>query len=309
MSVGGSPIEAWMRREIIPGGLTLPGWTSNDANLEPWCIERARTQLGALMNSAPGDDMGPNHPFKPSFLWSAGPARLAPFAIRGVLWYQGESNALSHFGEVDETNPKWRVDQHATLFPLLVNDWRKQWGQGDFPFLICQLSSVREGSYHSDFWPEFRDNQRRAVALLPNMGLAVTSDIGHASNVHPANKHDVGKRLARWAQRYTYGDASALPCPMPTAATRVGDMLTVKFQHAGTALRTSNAATPASFELAGADGVFHPAIATIYDECVNVNSADVQSPMKVRYGWQPFSAGNLVNSAGLPASTFLLSIP
>lgn len=306
MSVGGSPAEAWMRRPIIPAALTAPNWTANNTNLEPWCNTRALTHLGALIGSAPGDDMGPNHSFKPAFLWNAGPARLAPFAMRGVLWYQGESNALSHIGD---TNPKWRVDQHEMLFPLLVNDWRKQWGQGNFPFLVCQLSSISETSYDSHFWPEFRDYQRRATASLPNMGLAVTSDIGASANVHPTNKRDVGKRLAHWARRYTYGDTAALPCPLPTTATRTGSTVTVNFQHTGPALATSNAAAPAAFELAGADGIFHAATATIVGQSITATSASVPTPTKVRYAWQPFSTGNLVNSTGLPVSTFLLDVP
>ncbi len=303
MSVGGSPAESWMRREIIPAALTTPGWTSNDTNLEPWCNGRALGQLGGLIGSSPGDDMGPNHSFKPAFLRSAGPARLAPFAIRGVLWYQGESNALSHIGEAGVTNPKWRVDQHETLFPLLVNDWRKQWGQGNFRFLVCQLSSISTASYQSDFWLEFRDYQRRATALLPNMGLAVTSDIGNSSNVHPTNK-----RLARWAQRNTYGDTAAIPCPLPTTATRSVSTVTVTFQNTGPALTTSNAAAPATFELAGADNIFYVATAIIAGATVNVTSSSVSTPIKVRYAWQPFATGNLVNSAGLPASTFLLNV-
>jgi sialate O-acetylesterase len=308
MSVGGSPAEAWMRRAIIPAALTTPGWTSNNTNLEPWCNGRALVQLGSLIGSAPGDDMGPGHSFKPAFLWDAGPARLAPFAIRGVLWYQGESNALSHIGEAGVTNPKWRVDQHETLFPLLVNDWRKQWGQGNFPFLVCQLSSISTASYQSDFWPEFRDYQRRATALLPAMGLAVTSDIGNSSNVHPTNKHDVGKRLANWARRYVHGDTTVLACPLPIAATRVGGNVTVSFSDAGTALATSNAAAPATFELAGADDVFYAATATISGANVIVTSASVPAPAKVRYAWLPYSTGNLTNSAGLPASTFVLNV-
>jgi sialate O-acetylesterase len=308
MSVGGSPAEAWMRRAIIPAALTTPGWTTNDTNLEPWCNGRALVQLGTLIGTAPGDDMGPNHSFKPAFIWNAGPARLAPFAIRGVLWYQGESNALSHIGEPGVTNPKWRVDQHETLFPLLVSDWRAQWGQGNFPFLVCQLSSISETGYDSDFWPEFRDYQRRATAGLPNMGLAVTSDIGNASNVHPTNKRDVGKRLARWAQKYVHGDSAVLACPLPSSATRSGSTVTVSFNDAGPALSTSNAAAPATFEVAGADGVFYPATASIVGATVTATSASVATPTRVRYAWQPFSGGNLVNSAGFPASTFSLNI-
>jgi sialate O-acetylesterase len=307
MSVGGSPAEAWMRRAVIPPALTAPNWTTNNTNLEAWCNGRAIVQLGTLIGSAPGDDMGPNHAFKPTFLWDSGPARLAPFAMRGVLWYQGESNALSHSGEVGVTNPKWRIDQHEVLFPLLVNDWRKQWGQGNFPFLVCQLSSIVDPT--REFWPEFRDYQRRATALLPNMGLAVTSDIGsNSSNVHPTNKRDVGKRLARWAQRYSYGDTAALPCPLPATATRVGGTVTVAFNDAGPALTTSNGAAPASFELAGADGVFFAANASVSGATVAVTSASVPTPALVRYAWQPYSTGNLVNSAGLPASTFVLNV-
>jgi sialate O-acetylesterase len=283
-------------------------WTNNNTNLEPWCNGRALVQLGTNIATAPGDELGPNHAFKPSFLWDSGPARLAPFAMRGVLWYQGESNALSHLGEAGVANPQWRLDQHETLFPLLVNDWRAQWGQGNFPFLTCQLSSISETSYDSHFWPQFRDQQRRLAATLPNVGLAVTSDIGNASNVHPTNKHDVSKRLANWARRNVYQDTSVLACPLPTTATRSGSTVTIHCNDAGTALATSNAAAPASLELAGADGVFAAATATISGPDLVVTSASIPTPVKVRYAWQPFAQGNLVNSAGLPCSTFLLNV-
>jgi sialate O-acetylesterase len=303
MSVGGSSAESWIRREALPSTLTAPDWTANNTHLEPWCNTRALAQLGALRDAAPGGETGPNHAFKPAFLWDAGPARLAPFAIRGVLWYQGESNALSH---MDSLNPKWRIDQHAKLFPTLVSDWRKQWRQGDFPFLVCQLSSLDQPT--REFWPDFRDSQRRMLAEIANLGLAVTSDIGNRSDVHPKNKHDVGKRLARWALRYTYGEMTALPCPIPVTATRAGSTVNITFQHAGPVLSTSDGSTPASLELAGVDGVFHPATAEIAGSTLRVKSAAIAEPHAVRYGWQPFSKGNLTNAEGLPASTFLLNV-
>ncbi len=313
LSVGGSPAEAWIRRAALAenapfASMLTPNWTSNNAHLEPWCNGRALVQLGSNFATAPSDDLGPNHSFKPAFLWDSGPARLAPFAMRGVLWYQGESNALSHIGEAGVANPQWRVEQHETLFPLLVNDWRTQWGQGNFPFLVCQLSSISETSYDSHFWAQFRDQQRRHAATLPNVGLAVTSDIGNSTNVHPTNKRDVGKRLAQWARRNVYQDPSVLACPLPTTATRSGSTVIIHFNDAGTALATSNAATPASLELAGADGVFAAATATISGADLIVTSASIATPVKVRYAWQPFSQGNLVNSAGLPCSTFLLNV-
>lgn len=307
-SVGGSPAEAWMRRDILPAAFTAPNWTANNMTLEPWCNGRALVQLGSLIGTAPGDDMGPNHSFKPAYLWNAGPARLLPYAIKGVIWYQGESNALSHIGEPGVSEPAWRVKQHETLFPALVKDWRAQWGQGAFPFLVCQLSSIGETSYDSHFWPEFRDQQRRAVASIPNTGLAVTSDLGHASNVHPTNKRDVGLRLARWAQRYVYNDANVLPCPLPLKATRTGSTVTLTFLHTGAALSTSNSQPPASFEFAGADNIWHPATATINGPTLTATSPVVPAPAHIRYAWQPFSQGNLTNATGLPLSTFSLKV-
>ncbi len=313
MAVGGSPAESWTSRAALEteptlASMTATDWIHNNAALEPWCNGRALVQLAELLSSAPGDDLGPHHSFKPGFLWSAGPARLAPFPIRGVIWYQGESNALSHLGEADVPDPAWRVKQHQKLFPILVKDWRRHWGQGDFPFLTCQLSSISESSYDSHFWPEFRDQQRRFTSELPNVGLAVTSDIGNASNVHPTNKRDVGKRLAAWALRHVYGRETVLPCPMATTATRSGGTVTVRFQDSGQTLATNSGASPTTFELAGTDGVFHPAEAIIKSDSVQVTSTDVPTPTQVRYAWQPYSTGNLTNSAGLPASTFLLAI-
>lgn len=302
-AVGGSPAEAWMRRDVLPQPFLSPDWLNNTSLLEPWCNGRARVQLGALAATAPGDALGPNHSFKPSFLWNAGPARLLPFAIRGVLWYQGESNALSHLDEAGVSDPAWRVKQHETLFPALVKDWRAQWGQGDFPFLICQLSSISATAYDSHFWPEFRDQQRRHAESIPGAGLAVTSDIGHASNVHPANKRDVGRRLARWARRYVYAEPAVLPCPLPYRGLRSGNSVTLSLRHAGTSLATSDGQAAASFELAGADGVWHAATASIQGPSILITSP-VAAPLRLRYGWQPFSAGNIVNADGLPLTTF-----
>jgi sialate O-acetylesterase len=300
LAVGGSPAEAWVRRDALAADAELRpmvdgNWLRNPA-LDDWCRERGRQNLGDV---ATADPAGPNHPFKPGFLWDAGLARLVPFAVRGVIWYQGESNALD--GR--------RAAQHERLFPLLVADWRRQWGEGDFPFLYCQLSSIgTEHGYHSESWPAFRDGQRRMLAGILNSGMAVTSDIGNRADVHPRDKRTVGHRLALWAGAKVYGQHVTFSGPLPTGARREGAAVVVTFDHADGGLRAADDKPLAGFEVAGSDGAFAPAQVTVASDRLTVSSSAVADPTTVRYGWQPFSAGNLANGAGLPASTFQLSV-
>ncbi len=302
-SVGGSPIEAWIRYAVLDSdtklrAMTLGNWLTNTA-LDDWCRQRSHENLDAPLTAGlavPGDDLGPNHPFKPGFLWTAGPARIAPFALRGVLWYQGESNSLE----------ERRVRQHEKLFPLLVRDWRAAWGE-ELPFLFCQLSSITTNHYKSAFWPEFRDQQRRFVSTLPHTGLAVTSDHGLPNDVHPREKREIGRRLALVARATVYGETIEFSGPQPLNARARGAQVELELSHAG-GLKTDDAQAPASFEIAGDDGIFHPATATLDGEKILLSVAEVCSPRRVRYGWQPFSQGNLVNRAGLPATTFELPV-
>lgn len=305
LAVGGSPTEAWICRETLAAhpsfaAMTRGDWMTNPA-LDEWCQQRARDNLtspGKEGLSIPGDDLGWHHPYKPGFLWQAGPARLLPMAIRGVIWYQGESNSLN----------ARRVAEHGQLFPLLVADWRERWQQGAFPFYFCQLSGIStEKGYHSELWPEFRDQQRRFLETLPNTGFAVTHDLGDRVNIHPTNKRDVGERLARVALAKTYGQSIEWSGPAPLRLTVEGDALRLYFDHAD-GLRTSDGAAPISLEVAGADGVFHPATGVIEKETILVHSPKVPQPVQVRHGWQPFTVTNLVNAAGLPCSTFLLAL-
>lgn len=307
LAVGGSPTEAWIRGEALAGdkelaSLVKGNWLENGC-LDGWCRQRGRENLAAALKDkleSPTDAAGPNHPFKPGFLWDAGISRLIPFPIRGVIWYQGESNALD----------LRRVQQHDRLFPLLVADWRKQWGGGEFPFLYCQLSSIgTEKGYKAQHWPEFRDGQRRMLAEIPNTGMAVTSDLGHPTDVHPRNKKDVGRRLALWALARTYGQKIAHSGPLAKSVRRDGPALVVTFDHTDGGLKTSDGKALAGFEVAGADGVFEPAEVTTGSDAVTLTSARVAAPVSARYGWQPFSTGNLMNGASLPASTFLLTRP
>ena len=299
-AVGGTPTEAWIPREALQAdpelkGLVAGNWLDND-RLGEFCRTRGEQNLLRAIQAGemiPDDDLGPHHSFKPGFMWSAGIEPLVPYAIRGAIWYQGESNA-----ETPE-----QVREHARLFPLLVDQWRKRWGQGDFPFLFVQLPALDRPQ-----WPWFRDGQRRALDRLENVGMAVTIDVGHPTNVHPTDKRPVGRRLANWALGTTYGLKDGPHSgPLLDAADRGSDSVIVSFQHTGDGLVSTDGKPLRHFEVRDETGPFYPAVADIAGaDTVLVSSPQVERPAHVRYGWRPYPDPpvNLVNSAGLPASPF-----
>ena len=297
-AIGGTPTEAWVRREAMAAhtklhALVRGDWLTNP-QLEPWCQMRARSNLRRALaenQSIPDDDLGPNHSFKPGFMWKAGVAPLVPLAIRGVVWYQGESNAQS---------PR-RVAQHETLFPLLVRDWRSQWQQGEFPFIFVQLPGLERAD-----WPAFRNGQRRMLDVLPNTGMAVTIDLGHPNNVHPGDKRPVGERLAQWALARTYRRGMTAGGPLFSSAKQVESTLLLAFKNVGAGLQSSDDKPMRHFEVAGDDGVFHEAEAKVVGTQVVVRAAEVALPRHVRYASQlyPRPAVNFYNADGLPASPF-----
>jgi sialate O-acetylesterase len=308
LAAGGSPTEAWIRRDALASqpalfGMTRGNWLENPL-FDDWVKLRGHQNLdkpladGVMVPSSPFSDLGPNHPFKPAMLWEAGIARIIPFAVRGVLWYQGESNSLE----------LWRERQHEQLFPLLVRDWRAQWGEGDFPFYWVQLSGISDKGYKSQYWPEFRDSQRRFAQMLPNTGFAVSSDKGAQNDVHPTNKRDVAARLARVALAQTYSENIEYSGPAPQSLRRDGSTLVVTFTHAN-GLRTSEGQAVRGFEIAGTDGIFHPASVKIEGATVVLSSTGVLVPQQVHYAWQPFPDANLINDDELPTSTFTISLP
>ena len=223
-------------------------------------------------------------------------APLIPYGIKGVLWYQGESNARE---------PKL----YAALFPALIRSWREAWGQDPekgFPFYYMQLAG-HQGRQRSPIercsWAELREAQSAALAL-PRTGVAVALDIGDAADIHPRNKQEAGKRLALWALAKDYG--VKLECSGPTVDTlRIkGDQVILSFDHAK-GLRLAGG-TRVGFAIAGADKVFHPATATVRGSTVTViaTTGSVPKPVAVRYGWAYHPACFLYNAAGLPASPF-----
>ncbi len=301
LAVGGSPAEAWVSRETLAGDLALRDMTEGDwlgnPALEAWCRQRGQENLG----SAPlggADGGGPDHPFKPGFLWDAGIEPLLPFGLRGVLWYQGESNSLSLA----------RVRQHEILLPLLVRDWRQGWGRPDLPFLCCQLSGIDANPYRSEFWPEFRDSQRRLLEAIPYSGMVVTADVGNRADVHPRDKATVGARLARLALAQVYGRDLESGGPLPKLARVRENEVVVTFTHATGGLRARDGQALRGFEIVAADNNIIPAHAMIDGATVLLSYQAGLAPRRIRYGWQPFPDGNLENSDALPATTFMLDV-
>ena len=226
------------------------------------------------------------HPYEPCYLYESGILPLDRFPVKGVIWYQGESNAPDY-------------ETHEKLFHLLVDSWRKNWENPELPFYYVQLSSMDRPS-----WPWFRDSQRRLLKEIPYTGMAVSSDQGDSLDVHPKNKKPVGERLARQALNRTYGMKTVVPSgPLFRSAEFRKGAAYVSFDFAD-GMSSSDGKVLRTFEVAETEGLFYPAKAEIVGDRIKVYSDQVKHPRYVRYGWQPFTRANLVNAQGLPASTF-----
>lgn len=299
-ALGGTPTEAWISQETLQAdpaltGLVAGNWLDNK-RLGEFCRTRGHANLADALTSGPplpGDQYGPNHSFKPGFVWDA-LENTRRFGVRGVIWYQGESNA--------ET-PQ-RVQEHGRLLPLLIEQWRDIQQRPDMPFLHVQLPALNRPQ-----WPWFRDGQRRITENTQHTGMVVTIDTGHRTNVHPTDKRTIGQRLAERAIGMTAPAAAADVFRSPTVTSHVkdGKQVTVTFAHCGTGLQTTDGAAPRHFEVCGRDGRFHPATARIVSpHSVIVTSRNVPQPEHVRYAWAPWPEPgvNLINSGRLPASPF-----
>jgi sialate O-acetylesterase len=232
----------------------------------------------------------------PTLLFNAMVNPLISFGIQGVIWYQGESNTK-------------RAVQYRQAFPLMINDWRKHWNQGDFPFYFVQLASYNAGGTADKNagyeWAELREAQTMTLSL-PNTGMAVTTDIGNPADIHPRNKQNVGLRLALLALDKTYKKALVSNGPMFKSMKIEGNKLILSYSNTGSGLMTTDKfGYVKGFEIAGADRTFVYAKAYIKGSEVVVYSDDVTSPVAVRFGWfDDASENNLFNKEGLPASPF-----
>ena len=279
-AVGGSPTEAWIDRCTLEYDFPriLNNWRENDFIMD-WVRQRAGE------NIAKATDKLQRHPYEPAYLFEAGILPLAKYPIKGVIWYQGESNAHNK-------------EAHSKLFPLLVKSWRTEFGNSQLPFYYVQLSSINRPS-----WGWFRESQRRLMKVVPHSGMAVSYDYGHPTDVHPKNKQPIGERLAQWALGDTYGKKVLPSGPLFRSATFNGKAATVAFDYAQ-GMHSADGKTLRGFELSNGNGIFYPATAEVIGEEVKVTSEEVSNPKAVRYGFSPVTDGNLVNEANLPASTF-----
>ena len=286
-AVGGAPAEAFIDRKTLEFHPVLVdilyNWRENDM-IQDWCRGRAK------QNTAKSSNKLQRHPYEPCYLYETGIMPIAHYPIKGAIWYQGESNAHN-------------VELHEVIFPTLIDSWRRTWNNPEMPFYFVQLSGINRPS-----WPHFRDSQRRMAAEIANCGFAVSSDKGHPTDVHPKEKAPVGERLARLALNQTYGMKHvAQHGPIPISAKREGSNLVVEFNNA-TELKSGDGQPLRGLET-GVVGKFE----AIPSENIRIEGNRIiiegrSAALKVRYGWKPYTDANLVNEAGLPASTFEITI-
>ncbi len=308
---GGKPVESFMSEEAIESDPAfkplldkkeaaahhLPAaraayekrlveWEKNNAATNP-ATKSTTTKPAAK----PQEPLGSQDSSLASNIYNGMVHPLVPIAIKGAIWYQGESNA-------------GRAEQYRALFPAMITDWRKQWGQGDFPFIWVQLANFKERRPEpgdSD-WAELREAQSMALKL-PNTAQAVIIDIGEAKDIHPKNKADVGKRLALAAERIAYGKNDVVHSgPVFDSMKIEGNGARLKFLHAD-GLRAKDGALK-GFAIAGEDKKFVSAEAKVEGDAVVVRAAGVEQPVAVRYAWADNPECNLYNGADLPASPF-----
>ncbi len=228
----------------------------------------------------------------PAGLFNGKVFNLAPFTLRGILWYQGESNSA-----LPGPNQKHLYHKHLSQ---LVTSWRELWGD-ELPFAWVQLPNF---TAPGEGWPRIREAMLKTLEL-PKTGMAITIDIGDAKNIHPTNKQEVGRRLSLWALSTVYGKyVSAISGPLPSSSTINGNAITVTFKHANGGLKTRDGGLVKGFEIAGADQQWKAATAIVAGDKVSSSHPEIAAPVAVRYAWLDLPDCNLCNGANLPASPF-----
>jgi sialate O-acetylesterase len=304
-SWGGSPAEVWIREQIMAENPLykaeiLEGFKSQEKRVAEETV-KWESEKAALEKE--GKKIARNRPalgWRPAELYNGMIHPLLPLGIAGAIWYQGESNA-------------GRAHQYQSLFPAMIANWRNDFGQGDFPFLLVQLApwdknkkremaEITKAPGESD-WAELREAQLLSTKILPNVGMAVITDFGDKDDIHPQKKEPVGERLALLARCMAYGEK--IPCSGPVYRSlkiEEGKAL-VSFDHVEKGLVAKDGDLQ-GFSIAGPDRKFVWAQAKIDGDRVVVSSPEVPNPVAVRYGWADFPVVNLFNKAGLPASPF-----
>lgn len=268
-------------------GLNLRIGGSVTSLVGPWKMKKGFELRGAK----PMPDLVEDNPNWPTTLYNGMLFPLMPMAIKGAIWYQGESNI-------------GRGEQYSRLLPAMINDWRKGFGQGDFPFFVVQLANYgnQNANPADSGWAELREAQAIAVERTKNTGLAVTVDIGEARDIHPKNKQEVGRRLALSALKTVFNKRIEDSGPTMKKVTKGGAVIQVEFDHAeGLEIRN---AKHSGFAIAGRNGKFEWADAKVIGKTVVLSSPNVKEPTMVRYAWDDDPVVTLFNKDGLPAVPF-----
>lgn len=293
---GGSACEAWINRDVLNSNEEFAPMMDRWVAMEKQFAElSAKSDLNEdekkTLQNLNGQMRG-NH--RPSNIYNGVLKSHLGYTIRGAIWYQGESNA-------------GRAYQYRNLFPLMISNWRQEWGQGDFPFYWVQLADfMAEKSEPADSaWAELREAQTMTMAKLPHTGEAVIIDIGEGKDIHPKNKVDVGRRLARWALANEYSIAVPFHSPQFKSMEIQGNKAILTFDHVDGGWRPFDVNQPVGFTIAGEDKKFVNADATILkDGRIEVSSSAVASPAAVRYAWADNPVCNMYDNAGLPLTPF-----
>ncbi|MBX7246699.1 MAG: hypothetical protein K1X53_14475 [Candidatus Sumerlaeaceae bacterium] len=316
-SWGGTPAQAWTRHEVLEADAGTSGHSGLKAHISRWEKRVAKfpeekkafaeklkkwedettaaKALGKTPPQKPWLSDPATSPNCPSCLYGGMIAPLIPFAIRGAIWYQGESNA---------GNPELALD-YRRLLPAMITDWRAQWKQGDFPFLIVQLANFKERATQPGDanWALLRESQFRTLSL-PKTALAVAIDIGEAGDIHPKNKQEVGHRLALAGRATAYGRDVIHSGPIFESMRIKDGAITLRFRNATGGLVSKPDGSPKAFAVAGEDRKFVWADARIDGEKIVVTSPEVKKPVAVRYAWADNPEATLYNKAGLPTVPF-----
>ncbi|HVX10383.1 MAG TPA: sialate O-acetylesterase [Pirellulales bacterium] len=308
---GGSACEAWIRRDRLAADSRyaplMARWdeiekrypeekAAYETKMAEWKVaaEKAKSegkQAPPQPNNPDGNMRGNS---RPANIYNGVLKPTIGYGIRGAIWYQGESNA-------------GRAYQYRELFPLMISSWREEWGIGDFPFYWVQLADfLAESPDPGDSdWAELREAQTMTMDKLPNAGQAVIIDIGEGQDIHPRNKQDVAKRLARWALARDYGIDVPYRSPQYKSLEKAGDKLVVTIDHAGPGLRTFDVPELRGFTIAGADKKFYRAQAKfVSNDKIEVWSDQVKEPEAVRYAWANNPVCNVYSRNGLPLTPF-----
>lgn len=293
---GGSACEAWVNRDVLTSDDRFDGmmdrWVNMEKQYESLASKDQLTEDETKQRNNLARQMGGNH--RPANIYNGVLKSHLGYGIRGAIWYQGESNA-------------GRAYQYRDLFPLMISNWRAEWGQGDFPFYWVQLADymAEKAEPGNSAWAELREAQTMTMDKLPNTGEAVIIDIGEGKDIHPRNKVDVGRRLARWALAKQYGIDIPHQSPRYASMEKDGDKIILSFDHVVGGWRPFDVNQPVGFTVAGEDERFYAAEAKILsDGKVQVSSPEVSNPVAVRYAWADNPICNMYSATDLPLTPF-----